>query len=97
MKGYSALHLCCNGSDREFKRVEVVQLLIDRDADLESCNDKGLNAWLIASGTGVADIAMALSQAGCDIFATTPEGTNAADRCQQSSSQMYTYHCVREI
>ena len=97
MKGYSAFHMACNGSDRAFRRADLVRLLIDRNADLESRNDKGLTPWLIAAGCGVVDTAMALSQAGCDILATTPTGTNAADRCVKSSSQMFTYLHVCEM
>ena len=97
MKGYSAFHMACNGSDRVFKRQNLVCLLIDRHADLECRNDKGLTPWLIAAGCGGVDTAMALSQAGCDIFATTPTGTNAADRCAKSSTQMLTYLHVCEM
>ena len=97
MKGYSAFHMACNGSDRAFRRADIVCLLIDRNADLESCNDKGLTPWLIAAGCGCVDTAMALSHAGCDIFATTPTGTNAADRCAKSSTQMLTYLHVCEM
>ena len=97
MKGYSAFHMACNGSDRAFRRAHLVRLLIDRNADLESRNDKGLTPWLIAAGCGGVDTAMALSQAGCDIFAKTPTGTNAADRCTKSSTQMLTYLHVCEM
>ena len=91
MKGYSAFHLACNGSDRRFRKATIVQLLIDRDADLERTNDAGLTPWLIAVGTGVVDIAQVLCNAGCDINATEPSGRNAADRCSKSSSQMLAY------
>ena len=97
MQGYSAFHMACNGSDRVFKRQNLVWLLIDRHADLECRNDKGLTPWLMAAGTGCVDVAVALSQAGCDTTAKTPEGTNAADRCQLSSSQMFAYLHVGEM
>ena len=70
---------------------KLPDLLIDRNADLEARNDRGLTPWLIATGSGVVDTAVALSQAGCDVFAVTQEGTNAADRCSSSSTQMRTY------
>ena len=86
MKGCSAFHLACNGSDGAFRRADLMCLLIDRNADLESRNDVGLTPWLIAAGCVAVDTAMALSQAGGDIFAKTPKGINAADRCARSSS-----------
>ena len=86
MKGCSAFHLACNGSDGAFRRADLMCLLIDRNADLESRNDVGLTPWLIAAGCVAVDTAMALSQAGCDIFAKTPKGINAADRCARSST-----------
>ena len=88
MKGYTALHICCNNSDRAFKKAHLATLLIGRGVDLEATNDKGLTPWLMAAGTGVVDVAMALSQAGCNITATTPEGQNVVDRCAGSSTQM---------
>ena len=91
MKGYSAFHMACNGSDRAFRRAHLVRMLIRRNADLESRNDKGLTPWLLAVAGGAVDIAVALSQAGCNIFAKTPEGQNAADRCKKSSKQMLSY------
>ena len=97
MVGYSVFHMACNGSDRMFKRAHLVQVLISRNAYLESPNDKGLTPWLIAAGSGVVDTAMALSQAGCDIFATTPEGRTAADRCAHSSTQMLACPHVCEM
>ena len=91
MQGYSVFHMACNGSDREFKRAHLVQILLRRHADIDVCNDKGLTPWLLAVAGGAVDIAVALSQAGCNIFAKTPEGQNAADRCAKSSTQMLTY------
>ena len=96
MKGYSVLHMACNGSDRAWRRAHLVQLLVDSDADLEAKNgEKGLTPWLLATGTGVVDTAMALSQAGCDVTATAPDDRNAADLCVGSSTQMTKYSwCV---
>ena len=97
MKGYTALHMACNGSDRSFRRPHVVRLLVSRNADLEARTEKGLTPWLLATATGVVDTAMALCQAGCDVFAVTPGGQNALDRCRASSTQMRRYHHVYEI
>ena len=66
--------------------------LIPMDGRLHGIyNDKGLAPWLMAAGCGGVDTAMALSQAGCDVFAKTPADTNAADRRSKSSTQMLTY------
>ena len=91
MKGYSAFHMACNGSDRALRRSHLVNRLIEPKADLEATNDKGVTPWLLATATGVVDTAMVLSQAGCNVTATTPEGRNAADRCERSSTQMLKY------
>ena len=74
----------------------LVRLLIDRNADLEDRNERKLTPWLIAAGCGAVDTAVALSQAGCDVSATCPQGSNAADRCAGSSSQMLEYLLVCE-
>jgi len=39
---YSEFHMACNGSNRAFMRAHLVCLPIACNADLESCNDKGL-------------------------------------------------------
>ena len=91
MVGYTVLHMACNGSDREFKRAELVSILLSRGGDIEDCNDKGLTPWLIAVAGGAVDVAMVLHDFGCDITALCPQGRNAADRCAKSSTQMLSY------
>ena len=91
LKGYSVLHMACNGSDRAFQRASLVELLIERGLDLETKNGKGLTPWLLATGSGVVDVAQALSNGGCDVEAVDQNGKNAADRCPGSSSQMSRY------
>ena len=87
--GYTVLHMACNGSDCQFARADLVRLLIEGEADLEARNSRGVTPFLLGAGTGVVDVVMALSQAGCDVHAKDTEGgRNAADRCVGSSTMM---------
>ena len=95
--GYSALHMACNGSDIRLERGDLVRLLLDKQADLEAEDNTGRTPWLLASGTGIVDVAQALSQAGCDIYRTSWDGRNAADRCWGSSGSMRGWHCMNAI
>ena len=87
-RGYAALHLCANGSDVGNQRADLVSLLVEKQADPDATDDQGRTPFLHAAGTGVVDVAAALSQAGCDIYARSFDGRNAGDRCQGSSGQM---------
>ena len=86
--GYSVLHMASNGSDCELQRGNLVRLLIEKEADVDAEDDAGRTPFLLSCGTGVVDVAMALSQAGCDIWARSFDGRNAADRCHGSSGSM---------
>ena len=86
--GYSALHMCCNGGDCENQRASLASLLIARHADPDATDDEGRTPFLLAAGTGVIDVAQALSQAGCDLWAQSRDGRNAGDRCIGSSGAM---------
>ena len=95
-KGYSALHMAANGSDIMLERGNLVRLLIDSDADLEAEDEQGRTPFLLACGTGVVDVAEALSQAGCSIHAVSWDGRNAADRCRGSSGSMRKFLCTNQ-
>ena len=78
--GYTALHFACDGSDRDFKRAQIVSRVAAKRADLEATTAKGSTPFLLASATGVTDIATALVALGCD--------TNATNYLQKSAWQM---------
>ena len=86
--GYSALHLCCNGGDCANQRASLAALLIARHANPDALDDEGRTPFLLAAGTGVIDVAQALSTAGCDLWALSHDGRNAGDRCKGSSGSM---------
>ena len=86
--GYSALHFAANGSDSSLERGNLVRRLIAAEADVDARDAKGRTPFLHACGTGVVDVAQALSQAGCDIHVCSWDGRNGADRCQYSSGSM---------
>ena len=87
--GYSALHFAANGSDSSLERGNLVRRLIAAEADVDARDAKGRTPFLHACGTGVVDVAQALSQAGCDVHACSWDGRNGADRCQWSSQSMF--------
>ena len=87
-RGYSVLHMAANGSDLRFERANLVRLLIEKDADMEAVDDEGRTLFLLACGTGVVDVAQALSQAGCSVWAMSTDGRNAVDHCRSNSGIM---------
>ena len=88
MIGYTALHCCCNGSDKKLQRADICRMLIAAQADIEARNDNGVTPFLLACGTGLLDVAQALSHLGADVHAIADE-RNAADRSYKSSGNVY--------
>jgi hypothetical protein len=78
----------CNGSDIMLERCNIVRLLLEHDADIESHDSQGRTPFLHAAGTGVVDVAQALAAAGCDVWAAAYDGRNALNRCAKSSGSM---------
>ena len=90
MKGWTLLHLLANGSDDMLLRTSLVEELLQKGVEVDPRNDKHLTPFLLAAGTGVVDVAGALSQFGADIHAESLDRRNAADRCAKSSKSMKT-------
>ena len=55
--GYTALHLAANGSDKLFQRASIVELLLERAAEVDGTDDKGRTPLHHAAGAGVVDAA----------------------------------------
>jgi hypothetical protein len=87
--GYTALHLACNGSDRIFQRHKIVELLLQRNADVNALDDKGRTPLHHAAGTGVLEAAKLLVEAGAVVDAVDDFGKNALDKCKGSSGTLY--------
>ena len=96
--GWSALHMCANGSDVGHDRAHMVTLLLEGKAEVDARDEKGRTPFHLAAGTGMVDVAEALMRGGADVFLKDPEGRNAMDRARGSSSQMkrrpHTMHCT---
>ena len=88
MIGYTPLHCCCNGSDLKLQRADICRLLIQYEADIEARDDCDRTPFLLACGTGLLDVAQALSHLGADVHAIADE-RNAADRSRSSSSSVF--------
>ena len=83
--GYTALHFACDGSDRELARVQIVERLAAKRANLEATAAKGNTPYLLASATGVTDIAAKLVQLGCNTNAKNYLGKSAWQMASGSS------------
>ena len=65
--GYTALHLACNGSDKNFERETIVDLLLKRRCDPNARDNSGRTPLHLAAGTGVLGAAQNLVDAGANI------------------------------
>ena len=87
--GYTALHLAANGSDKLFQRASIVELLLERGAEVDGTDDKGRTPLHHAAGTGVVDAAQVLIARRADLAAMDMNGKNALDKCKFSSGRMF--------
>jgi hypothetical protein len=94
--GWSALHMACNGKDLMLERGNLVRLLIEHDADIHAVDPQGRTPFLHAVVTGDLDVAEALAAAGCDVWAASYDGRNAADWCSVSSGPMTRCSCEQQ-
>ena len=87
-EGWTALHMCANGSDVALMRATLARRLVEARALVDDRDLQGRTPFLMAAGTGAVDTARALSQVGADVFAVADDGRNAMDRAQGSSGTM---------
>ena len=80
--------MACNGRDRAYARPEIVRLLLQRQADVNSVDKEGRRPLHLAAGSGVTDAARILVEAGADIWAKDNSGKNALDKAMQTSGSM---------
>ena len=64
--GFTVLHLLCDGSDVNFSKASVVELLLARKVDMEAKDPKGNTALLMAAATGLTDVCDVLLDSGAD-------------------------------
>ncbi|MCP4244833.1 MAG: ankyrin repeat domain-containing protein [bacterium] len=87
-QGWAALHLCCNGSDRDFRRAGLVASLLRARADVEQRDESGSTPLLRAVGTGVVDVARQLLEARAMVDVANARGVGVLQMAAQSSSTM---------
>ena len=64
--GWTVLHLLCDGSDLNFSKAAVVEILLERKVDMEARDPKGNTALLTAAATGMTDVCDVLLDHGAD-------------------------------
>ena len=73
---YSPIFLLCDGSDNNYAKAELVNLLLSRNADIEAQLDNGATPLLKAVSTGITDVARILAKAGANVFQSLHPKTN---------------------
>jgi ankyrin repeat protein len=81
--GYTCLHFACDGSDKKLARAGLVDSMLRRGASVDSRDDKGNTAFLLASATGVTDVVEVLVHAGADVNVKNDRGLG----CMQSAKR----------
>ena len=87
-RGYTTLHLACDGSDRMLRRAHLVSELLLRGAILEARTSNGNTPLLLATGVGIVDTVKVLVAAGADVHAVQERGCGAAQKAYCHSHQM---------
>ena len=87
--GYTCLHFACDGSDKGFKRKDIVEKLLDNKAELEARDAKGNTPLLTAAGTGVSDLVKLLIDRRADVNAVNARGLGALQRAANHSSEVW--------
>ena len=86
--GYTCLHFACDGSDKGFKRKDIVEKLLEKKAELEARDAKGNTPLLTAAGTGVSDVMRLLVRQRADVNAVNDRGLGALQRAGNHSSDV---------
>ena len=87
--GYTCLHFACDGSDKGFKRKDIVEKLLENKAELEARDAKGNTPLLTAAGTGVSDLVKLLIDRRADVNAVNARGLGALQRAANHSSEVW--------
>ena len=87
-EGYTCLHFACDGSDKEFKRKDIVEKLLENKAELEARDAKGNTPLLTAAGTGVSDLVELLISRRADVNAVNNRGLGALQKAQNHSGDV---------
>ena len=92
--GYTCLHLACDSSakDHDLHGI-IVRKLLQRRADVETRDNRDNTAFLLATGTGITDIATLLREGGSDLNATNHRRKNACDKAWKSSKSLWGTVC----
>ncbi len=88
--GWAPLHMCANGSDRDFQRAALCRTLLHAQAEVNQLDDAGSTPLLRAVATGVVDVAEVLLAARADVNARNAHGAGALAIAARSSTAMRT-------
>ena len=89
-RGWSVMHLACDGSDRDERRVQLVRLLWHHKADLELTTANNKNTPLLeAAAKGTTDIASLLMWAGADKHVVNNRGGGIYQVSRRSSTDTW--------
>ena len=83
--GYTCLHLCCDGSDRNFERDVLCEMLVGKRADIESRCAKGNTPLQLAAGAGLVSHVQFLLRSWADPATVSDRGCGCLQRAIQSS------------
>ena len=89
---FTPLVLLCDGAGQySHQRCNIAKVLIERRADLETCDQHGNTPFLIAASAGFVDMMKLLFPSGANIHAQNTCGVGARGRCAMSSSTANEY------
>ena len=96
MRGYTALHLICQNSDRRKLKSDLASIMLRRGAKVDPKTPNGSTPFLFAVGTGMVDVVEVLVEHWCDVDAETTGSENkprrnAGDMCWSSSGSIHEY------
>ena len=84
--------LLCDGCGKySHQRCTIARVLINRGADLETCDKHGNTPFLIAASAGFVEMMELLFSSGANIHAQNTCGVGARGRCAMSSSTANEY------
>jgi hypothetical protein len=84
-RGFSCLHLACDGSDKCYRRADLVQALLDSNSNIEAKAANGNTPAIVASGVGVSDILQVLIDAKANVDTTNARNLTAWQSSMGSS------------
>ena len=89
--GWSMLHMACDGSDKLYERHELVTLLLQHGAEVNSTTPNGQTPYMLVSSGGCVQCAHVLDQWRANVTSCPSGMPGALQRAVCSSTQMANY------